>query len=310
VLQAQAGDIPQTDISNGIVKARIYLPDAERGYYRGSRFDWSGVVASLTFQGHEFFGQWFPKYDPLLHDAIMGPVDEFRGDPGEIGFAEAKPNGLFVKIGVGILRKPDDAPYSFARGYTLVNPGHRIIRVAADHVDFVHELDNGEGLAYQYDKTLLLPRGKPQLILEHALKNTGKQVIDIDVYNHDFYMLDHLPAGPDVSVKLPITPLPTDKVTAPGRIDGNEIRYDRELGPNESAFGTLLGFGDKASNNDVRVENRKAGIGVHETGDRPVAKLLFWSIKTTVCPEVYVHVHVEPGKTFKWRTAYEFYLLK
>jgi len=57
------------------------------------------------------------------------------------------------------------------------------------------------------------------------------------------------------------------------------------------------------------VENTKAGIGVRETGDQPIARLYFWSTKTTVCPEVYVHVHADPGKTFKWRTSYEFYLL-
>jgi hypothetical protein len=74
-LGLRAADVPQAEISNGIVKAKIYLPDATRGYYRGVRFDWAGVVPSLTYQGHEFFGKWFDKYDPFLHDAIMGPVE-------------------------------------------------------------------------------------------------------------------------------------------------------------------------------------------------------------------------------------------
>jgi hypothetical protein len=304
-------DVPQSKISNGILNATIYLPDAERGYYRGVRFDWSGIVASLTFQGHEFFGQWFAKYDPLLNDAIMGPVEEFRGDQGGEEFAAAKPGGLFIKIGVGVLRRPDAEPYNFGRSYTLVNPGKRVVRPAADHVDFVHELNNGEGYAYQYTKTLLLPRGKAQLVIEHALKNTGTQVIDTDVYNHDFYMLDHLPTGPASRVKFLFAPRAKDKLTAPAIIDGNEIHYQRELTPeHESAAGALEGFGTGVIDNDIRVENTKAGIGVRETGDQPIARLYFWSTSTTVCPEVYVHVHAEPGKTFKWRTAYEFYLLK
>ncbi len=308
---ARAGQVPQTNISNGVVKAKIYLPDAEKGYYRGVRFDWSGVVPSLTYQGHEFFGQWFAKYDPLLNDAIMGPVEEFRGQEGGEGFAEAKPGGLFVKIGVGVLRRPDAEPYSFFRTYTLVNPGRWIVRPAADHVDFVHELNTGEGFSYQYTKTLRLPRAKAELVIEHALKNTGTRVIDTDVYNHDFYMLDHLPTGPDVRVKFLFPPKAKDKVTEPAEFSGNEIHYQRELvGDRESAAGELVGFSDKVLDNDIRVENSKAGIGVRETGDQPIAKLYFWSTKTTVCPEVYVHVHAEPGKTFKWRTAYEFYLLK
>jgi hypothetical protein len=307
---AQAPNVPQTNISNGVVKATIYLPDAARGYYRGVRFDWSGIVASLTFQGHEFFGQWFAQYDPFLNDAIMGPVEEFRGDQGGEEFNAAKPGGLFVKIGVGVLRRPDAKPYSFGRTYELVNPGQRMVRPAADHIDFVHELNNGEGFAYQYTKTLRLPRSKAQLVIEHALKNTGTRVIDTDVYNHDFYMLDHLPTGPDARVKFLFTPRAKDTLTAPALIAGNEIHYQRELAAeNESAAGAIEGFSASVNDNDIRVENTKAGIGVRETGDQPIARLYFWSTKTTVCPEVYVHVHADPGKTFKWRTSYEFYLL-
>jgi len=311
MMTAQASGIPQTEISNGIVKARIYLPDPEHGYYRGVRFDWSGVIASLTYKGHEFFGQWFAKYDPLLHDAIMGPVEEFRSEQGAEGYAEAKPGGLFVKIGVGVLRKPDNEPYNFERTYTLVNPGRRIVRPAADRVDFVHELNNGEGYAYRYTKTLLLPHGKAQLVLEHVLKNTGTRVIDTEVYDHDFYMLDHLSIGPDIRLKFLFAPKPTEELQAPARIDGNELRYTSELGPDgDSAHGPIAGFSDSPLDNNVRVENVKAGIGVRETGDRPISKLYFWSIRTTVCPEIYIHIHVGPGQTFKWRTAYEFYLLK
>jgi hypothetical protein len=308
---AGADEVPQTEISNGVVKAKIYLPDTERGYYRGVRFDWSGVVASLTYQGHEFFGQWFAKYDPFLNDAIMGPVEEFRGPEGGEGFSEAKPRGMFVKIGVGVLRRPDAEPYRFWGSYPLVNPGRRVVRPGGDHVDFVHELDTGEGFAYQYSKTLRLPRGRAALVIEHALKNTGTRVIDTDVYNHDFYMLDHLATGPDVRVKFLFAPKAKEKLTEPAEISGNELHYQRELAAeNESAAGELGGFGDGVGDNDIRVENVKAGIGVRETGDRPIGKLYFWSTRTTVCPEVYVHVHVEPGKTFKWRTGYEFYLVR
>ena len=44
---SQAGEIPQAEISNGMIKARLYLPDAENGYYRATRFDWSGIISSL-----------------------------------------------------------------------------------------------------------------------------------------------------------------------------------------------------------------------------------------------------------------------
>ena len=43
------------------------------------------------------------------------------------------------------------------------------------------------------------------------------------------------------------------------------------------------------------------------TGDRPLAKLLFWSAWKTVCPEPYIDMRIEPGKEFSWRITYEFY---
>jgi hypothetical protein len=41
-------------ISNGQLKATVYLPDAHSGFYRGTRFDWSGVISSLEFKGHNY----------------------------------------------------------------------------------------------------------------------------------------------------------------------------------------------------------------------------------------------------------------
>ena len=182
-------------------------------------------------------------------------------------------------------------------------------------MEFVHEVKTGEGYGYLYTKTLRLIHGKAQLVLEHSLKNTGKRVIDTGVYDHDFYMLDHRPTGPDFHIRFPFPPRTEDdskdKLQSPARIEGSEIRYDRDLASGgESAHGYLSGYGVTAANNEVRVENVKAGIGVRESGDRPIYKLYFWSIRTTVCPEIYIKIHVEPGQTFKWRTSYDFYTLK
>lgn len=301
---------PHAVISNGVLKAFILLPDDQHGYYRGSRFDWAGVVASLTYKGHEFFGKWFDKYDPLLHDAIMGPVEEFRGDDGATGYTQTKPGGLFMKIGVGLLRKVYDEPYNFAATYPLIIPGTRVVRPVADRVEFTHELNNGEGYAYEYHKTLLLPDHKPELILEHSLKNTGTKVIDTAVYDHDFFMLDHLPTGPDIQVKFAFAPKPNNEFKAPGRVEGDEIRYERELGPPpDGVQGYITGYDDSVAQSTVTVENKKAGIGVRETLNQPISKIYFWSIRTTVCPEIYIKIHIEPGQTYKWRTTYDFYLL-
>src|SRR5262245_17292248 len=49
---SDAPNAPAVRITNGLVTAVLYLPDAERGYYRATRFDWSGVVADLQAGRH------------------------------------------------------------------------------------------------------------------------------------------------------------------------------------------------------------------------------------------------------------------
>ena len=46
--QVPTTSFPSAEISNGRIRATILLPDAEKGYYRGTRFDWSGVISSLN----------------------------------------------------------------------------------------------------------------------------------------------------------------------------------------------------------------------------------------------------------------------
>ena len=50
-----------------------------------------------------------------------------------------------------------------------------------------------------------------------------------------------------------------------------------------------------------------AKTSVRQTGDRPVSKLYFWSAGVTICPEAYIDLRIEPGKSSSWRIAYEFY---
>lgn len=50
-------DFPQATITNGLIEAHLFLPDAKEGYYRGPRFDWAGVMSDLKYKDHTYFGQ-------------------------------------------------------------------------------------------------------------------------------------------------------------------------------------------------------------------------------------------------------------
>ena len=296
---------PQAELSNGLIQTTLYLPDASRGYYQGTRFDWSGAFKNLDYKGHSFIQPWFANYDPKLHDAISGPVEEFT----PLGYTEAKPGNTFVKIGVGALRKPDDKPYTFATYYDIINPGKWTVKPHKDFVDFTHELTDGAtGYGYVYHKTVKLTKGKPELVLEHSLKNTGRLPIDVSTYDHNFFIIDKQPSGPTVNVQFPFA------VKGEGKGFGstilaqeNRLIYARELEPKNVYSAGLQGFGPTAADYDIRVENQRTGAGVRIRSDQPLQKLVYWACATTSCPEPYIHLTAAPGQQITWRITYEFY---
>ena len=305
VLSAQSQDkIPQTEISNGIINARLYLPDARKGYYRGARFDWSGVMPELSYKGHSYFGQWFPTYSPTLHDAIMGPVEAFV----PIGYDNAKPGENFLIIGIGMITKPDESKYHFATPYQISNTGSWKVKKGTDQVEFTHKL-NDKVYAYVYTKTVQLLKDKPEMVLLHTLKNTGKHTIETNVYNHNFFVMDNQPINQDYVITFPFNLESEDEGDVNlGKLDSNKVVYHKELSADEHLYyKSVQGFGSSASDYDVKIENHKTGAAVRITCDQPISKIVFWSAQKTVCPEPYIHIKVDPGETITWKISYQFY---
>ena len=89
--------------------------------------------------------------------------------------------------------------------------------------------DPSSGYAYEYTKVVRLVEGKPEMVLEHRLKNTGSKVIESDVYEHNFYMIDKQPTGPDVVVKFAFEV--HNKVDFRGMAEtrGKELVYLKEI---------------------------------------------------------------------------------
>jgi hypothetical protein len=308
-IAAGAAEFPSAEISNGPLRARLYLPDAERGYYRATRFEWSGVIQSLQYKGHGYFGVWFPRHDPKINDAITGPVEEFRTGEAGLGYAEARAGGTFIRIGAGVVRKPEEPSYRTFNTYDIVDPGRWRVRKGRDRIEFTHELSDNSGYAYAYRKVVRLVKNRPEMVIEHRLRNTGRKPIETSQYNHNFFVMDGQPSGPDFVVKFPfeLTAAADFKGLAEAR--GKELVYLRELQEGQSVFSELKGYRPTARDYDIRIENRKTGAGVRIVGDQPLAKLVFWSIRTTLCPEPYIQMRVEPGRDWKWRINYEFYTL-
>jgi hypothetical protein len=300
-------DAPHAFLSNGLIDAAVYLPDAQHGYYRAARFDWSGVVPCLSYKGHTYFGVWFPHYNPLVHDAITGPVEEFVSEDGGLGYGAAKPGGLFVKPGVGVVRKVSDAPYSFAFPYPIVDTGKWSVHATRSEISFTQHLHSAIGYSYVYTKTLRLEKKQPVLVLQHRMKNTGTKIIDTDVYDHDFFMLDNTPTGPGMVLHFAFTPHDAQPLGNGAEIAGHDIVFHQELKTGQSSYGQLTGSSGSPSDYDFTLENHNTGAGVEQSGDHPICYFKLWAIRTAIAPEAYIHLHILPGKTQSWSIRYRFF---
>jgi photosystem II stability/assembly factor-like uncharacterized protein len=320
-----AANPPQAEINNGVLKVHFHLPDAKTGFYRGTRFDWSGVIGNLEYHGHRYYGPWFTKTDPTVTDfvyqgadivagpcsAITGPVEEFSTDDKALGYDEAKPSGTFIKIGVGVLRKPrDGGSYNRFRLYEIVDPGTWKVKTTRNSIEFTHNLaDPSSGYGYRYQKTIQLVPGRPEMVMDHKLLNMGKRSIASSVYNHNFLVLDGQPPGPDFVLKMPFE-IKTKRApnNALAEVRGNQVVFLKTLRAKETVFTQFQGFGPTAADYRFTIENKKTRAGLKITGDRPLSAVALWSIRSVLSLEPFIAMTIEPGQEFTWKYTYTYYV--
>jgi len=319
-----AEDSPQAAITNGLIRVKLYLPDARDGYYRGTRFDWAGVIGSLEYDSHNYYGPWFDRVDPAAHDfryegteiiaslcsGISGPAEEYQTNGSALGWDEAKVGGTFVKIGVGVLRK-DDARYDFVKQYEIIDHGKWAVEKRPDSVEFIQTLtDPFSGYGYVYHKIVRLVAGKPEMVLEHQLRNIGRRPIRSTVYNHNFLVLDKQPPGPDFTIAVPFLIHPARAFGGGlAEIRGQDVVYLRPLRAQDVVETRLQGFGASPNDYEIRIENRRVRAGMKITGNRPLADLNLWSIRTVLAMEPFVAMTIDPGGEFTWTITYDYYSL-
>ena len=123
-----------------------------------------------------------------------------------------------------------------------------------------------------------------------------------------------MPDGEGPSEGFTITvPFPIESPRPPTagllEVRGNQLLYVKTLESEDRATATIHGFGNSAKDYDIRVENKKTGVGYRVTGDRPLSNIAVWSIRTVNAVEPYISMSIEPGNEFTWNLNYEYYTL-
>lgn len=294
---------PSQQLTGNGVSIQIALPDSQQGYYRGTRFDWSGVFRSLHYGGHSYIDEWFSKHDPQRHDGICGPVDEFT----QIGYEQTLPGEGFLKIGVGVLRRPQapkDEPYDRFKLYEVIDPGVREITQQHNSISFRHRI-SFQQYGYDYLKTLHLT-DEPGFSLSYKLQNIGDATLSGHVYNHNFFTLDHMVVGSQTQISFPFTPQGTWRETYDSVSLGHSgILFQRNLRVGESVFmGDLQGFSPTAGTFKFQLLNKISTAGVQVASDQTPSYIVFWACPTVACIEPYLPFYIPAGETKEWELRY------
>lgn len=286
----------------------IYLPDSGDGFYRGTRFDWAGVIGSLSWNGHEFFGEWCER-NPVGFQSITGPVDEFlTADDIFFGgplYDETPVGGTWPKIGVGMLEKDEAEPFVFWKTYPIAEAGRRETEVGESSLKFVQTVDEqANGWGYRYTKSIELDAELTGFHLFYTLENIGQRRYDLEVYNHNFFQIDNTSVGPDYIVRFPFE-IQTEKAPEGHlQVAGSELRMSAPMG--NGSFAEICGPRGDAGDHCFEVVNCKTGVAVRCTGTLPLTRFNLWACARACCPEPYSRVSVEPGEIRKWSRTYEF----
>ena len=283
---------------------KVYLPDPENGLYRATRFDWSGVIGSVQYKDHEYFGYWKGTHDPLFHEDLAGPVEGFI-EPG-LGYAEAKPGEGFVRIGVGILEKEDESEYNWNKTYKVLDHGEWTIDHGQDWITFTHQIQTDFGYAYTYTKTIRLKNDG--FVINHILRNRGEKPIETDQFNHNFFMIDGERSGTAFQLSFPYEINSGDDPKGYLELKGKELTFIKDIERGDHVFLTLEGYGEKVADHQVKVVNRESGAGVIFSVDKPLHRMVFWACETTLSPENFILISVKPGESDNWSSEYNLFV--
>ena len=128
------------------------------------------MIYALEYKGHNYYGPWFESIDPAHTGSVTRARTSSRRpsprwsalersyetDGKALGLTRPSRGGTFIKIGVGVLRKPDDSKYDHPKTYEIVDGGKWTISKSRDSITFTHQLADP---ASQYGYTTGKPCG-------------------------------------------------------------------------------------------------------------------------------------------------------
>ena len=278
--------------------------------YSGTRFDWTNFITQVTLDKTHTF--CVPEsLTPGQGSGGIGLCNEF-GIEEPIGYDDARPGESFPKLGIGLLARPDDAPYNFFRPYEIVAPFPIHVTAHTTQATFTIEPLECRGYAVRLTKTVTVEGAG--LTVAYALENVGEKPVVTTEYIHNFMRIDEHAIGPDYRLRMPYTiefaaqegPFAERLAQMMAILDvqGGDLRC--KVTPEHPFYCRPLGFA-KTDAAQWELIHEPTGVGLREYDDFAPARVAVWGTMHVISAEVFVPVNVQPGATQRWTRRYEFF---
>lgn len=293
-------------LRKGPMRMTLSIP-GDKVNYRGTRFDHSGMIQKIQWGDHQLCERWHVgPPNPDANDDVTGPCEEF-GNAAPLGYVPNSPGSNFVKIGVGVLKQPEETQYRFSNVYAFVKRGEWTTKHDESSITSLQRLFDdpvGKSIGYEYEKTIRVMENGFRI--EHLLKNIGTSAWSTDHYNHNFFLIDSDKVGPNYELQLPFA---IKAINRKANFDETTNVVDKTIGFRElvgsrSFFAELSGHRNQISDHQFKLRHIPTGVTIECKGDSPLSKMNFWGMANTICPEPYTQISLAAKEEYRWSLGY------
>jgi hypothetical protein len=315
-------------LQNNRLKVEVAAPGTG---YRGTRFDWTGFITQVTLDGTHTY--CVPEsYTEGQGTGGVGLCNEFGIDMA-IGYEDARPGDLFLKLGVGLLQKPDTTEYSFTRPYPIVFPAPVEIQADDEQVRFTMEAEKCRGYAARLTKTLCIQENR--LEADYLLENTGSLEIETTEYVHNFIGINSQNIGPAYCLRFP-SPIQLENLgpmlrpmlpkflrkILPEATQDRALTYlfmrrqrvlsiqDEDISfrsmPKQPFYCRLVGA-VQSDQPQWRILHMPSGVGLKETDSFAPGRVAVWGTTHVLSAEIFMNITLKPGESKSWTRTWEFF---
>lgn len=287
-------------LKNERVEIHVDLPQE---HYQGSRFDWTGKIQQIYFQGVPLCIT--EKNDLNADENLFGKglYNEFGIDTA-LGFDEADIGEWFHKIGIGLLRKSESG-YHFFKEFEI-KPAKFSFTHLSDRIEISTISDTVNSYAYELEKKIQLRNNG--FFISYQMKNTGEKEIITDEYIHNFLALQKGNNSANYSLTFPF---PISMKLQNGNLNPDNVKLGNDYlhlknSPEEEFFYDNLSNSKRVTGKWTLIDHNQS-IGISESTDFEVSKINLWGTTHVISPELFHQIRLSPGESTDWTRTYDMF---